>query len=294
MQIEERRNLEKEIFFLTDTIIENIIELGNKNITENREKLEKCLKIMDVLIEKLAIYLSGKQEYLEELLRQLFSQKLPDQRVLSSFQHFSNNLESVIIEGLDRYKKCKLPEEKMEANNEALVNENLNHAEANTFQEDIPIDKNENQNQREIIIASSVETKGSEKGIVDSCDGFQGNEEQESEKSEAIDLEKILRQFFKGKKLIKNYKLHGIELPYFFPELNLAVELSSKQPNKEVWKEYYCTKANITLISISQEELSYYRRISKLLRRFLSSEEINNKVGDISIDDALEASKRIN
>lgn len=308
VQIEERRNLEKEIFFLTDTIIENIIQLGNKELTENQEKFAECLRLMDDLLEKLANYLSGKQEYLEELLRQLFSQKLPDQRVLTSFQSFSNNLESIITEALIRYKKHKLAEEKTELSDEAATDVEQKLAEQESLQANNLMEENNvNPKQDEMAMDPGKETEESENGIRelekniksekhgDNLDSSLENfsevslvkEVKVSEKGESIDLEKLLCQFFKGKKLIKNYKIHGIELPYFFPDLNLAVELSStKQPKKEVWKEYYCSKANITLITISQKELNYYRRISKHLRRYLSSVGINNRVEDDNMGDA--------
>lgn len=296
MQVVERRNLENEIFFLTDTLIEKTIELGNKEFTEDNEEYINCVMVMDELIGKLATYLSGREEYLEDLLRQIISQKLPDQRVLASFQSFSNNLECIIVTGLERFQQSKilehieaLPEEETELIAETRANEASNDVAENTVNKS-PIEEKANESQQSMadsylenqetekedrqgqdnMAESMVVNLNNEAAETDLNDSPSEIENRYEEEDKVIILEKILSQFFKGKKILKNYKLYGMDFQYFLPELNLAIELSNtaRQPKKEVWKEYYCSKANITTIAISPEELNYYRRVVKHLRRF--------------------------
>ncbi|WP_227766247.1 hypothetical protein [Zhaonella formicivorans] len=267
MNAEEKKALERDILELTDRFIEQTIQLGDQEKKDSNE-YEKTLEGVRELIEKLSFYLSGKEEHLEELLRQLTRQKLPDQRVLTSFNNFSCTLNDLIEQGLALYKKNKM----------VILNQSPSDL---TEKIDITPEPEPEQQVEEETDCSGTADTGSQPllaadlGIVEE----EGKDELEStvENSEETDteetdtLEKILRQIFRGKTLVKNYKLHGIELKYYFPDLQLAVEkIQNATPHNTVWKEYHCSRAGITLVRISDEEMSYYRRVSRYLKRVLS------------------------
>lgn len=282
---EQKKTLEHEILRLTDRLIEAAIQLGDKEEAERKQEFVRSLGIVQELAQRISQYLSGKEEHLEELLRQLTRQKLPDQSILNSFTNFSANLNELIIGGLNLYQQLKntpLAEtEETDAGKEWA--EETGHLEIQPEEEQ---DSTDLDNEEIAVVPVSDEVTHSETRedkILEKQDCLSNrplnNAEQSAASPKTINqLEKILMQIFPGKKLVKGYKFHGFEIEYFFPELNLAIEKNHNPGTSNSWKEYHCLKAGITLVKISDEELGYYRRLSRHLKHYLASLQKSNTI----------------
>lgn len=253
MQSEEKKNLEKEIIKITEQVIESVIKTS-KSI-DRKEEFGQNIELVSCLACKLSLYLDGQDDYVPIFLQQIIQQKMPDNRILTDFPQFSASLQKVIEEGIKKFHSK--PEQKQTTFNETCsTNIALDSVEINTSENGEqttvhPITKHIDQH------LMNIKTDTNE--IIVQPD----------------ELEIYLRSHFRDLTLLKNYKLHGVRLAYYLPELKLAVEKDKdRETNKSnVWKEYYCRKADIKLLKVQKEKLINYKAFSKFIKKHALKQE---------------------
>lgn len=246
MQGEDKKNLEKEIVKLTELVIEATIQICEDENNQDAER-ENAIKLVCSLASKLSLYLGGQDAYIEEFLQQLIQQKLPDERILKNLPNFTRCLREVIENGITKFRLLSTKNE---------INQDL--------QESNPITNSES-----ITATETKETLEEVKEVTAEPEMHMINEHKKNHLEDGIEL--LLRKAFPDLTLVKNYKLHGTKLKYYFPELKLALEKEEEQNNfhaSKVWKEYYCTKAGIKLLYLRQEELINLRTLNKFIKKY--------------------------
>ncbi|MGI6555384.1 MAG: hypothetical protein ACOX2P_08590 [Bacillota bacterium] len=99
--------VENQILSLVDDFIDTMIELHNTVPGQEQELYETAEKQLLELIDKALFLLGGRQEYLEAMLSQLISQKIPQGTVIESFGNFKEELDQVLARALEVYREGK-------------------------------------------------------------------------------------------------------------------------------------------------------------------------------------------
>jgi hypothetical protein len=249
LEIEVKKVLEKEILDLVEQIIELTIKINEIEQKFQNTHIQNILKLICTLSSKLSSFLDGKDEYVPELLREIIKQKIPDDRLLSVFPSFSSQLNYMIEQGIHMYQA--LPD---------CVNSD----------ENIPLRVNlrENNLEQEDLINEEIASKEVNPYAIDSeAETICKNNIEVDEIAESI--QKILPDYT----LIKNCKIHGSQLEYFLPEINLAIEQENTNKSAQtsrIWKDYHCSKSGITLLRLPKEEITSYRNLSKYFKKVLA------------------------
>jgi len=257
MQSEDKKSLEKEIIKITEQVIESVIKTCQSK--EQKEEFEQNIELVSCLACKLSLYLDGQDDYVPVFLQQIIQQKMPDSRILTDFPQFSANLQKVTEEGIKKFHS--ISEQKQTNFNETCsTNMSFDSMETNT---------------------SEDSDKTAVHPVTDNCDQHIMDIKTYINETDAKpdELEIYLHTLFPDLPLLKNYKLHSVRLAYYLPELKLAIEKDRDRETNEsdVWKEYYCNKADIKLLRVPKEKLINYKAFSKFIKKYaLKQENINN------------------
>jgi hypothetical protein len=236
LNIREKKELELKIINLTDSIIQMVIDSGVLTKEEKEKQYLKGAEIVEVLAEQI-VELVGDEKHLENMLKQLTAQKLPDKNILDSFGDFPSDLNKIIKYGLQKYwnKKAKIKQTAQKLND---YNYKTKYVKMGTQ------------------LVSKNNTKkgtGKEKKVICNKTSVYGN----------------LKALFPNNKIIYNFPFHGTTLEYYIPEKKLAIEeikeYSSKRKGKGL-KDYWCRKENITLMKVTFHEAKNLSILAKKLQ----------------------------
>ncbi len=222
-----KKELEKNILEKTDKLVDSIINSSDDNDRSIKYK-NAIINVKD--LAKLTVKLIENEDHLENMLKQLISQKLPDKKILNSFGDFSKDIDYIIACGLKEYKQ--------DTADKKLVNINyLNNV--------APV---------KIYIKNNSFRKA--------------NKNTKKNEITSADL-KALRLLFPTEKIISNYKVHGTIINYILPQKQLAVVISNKHQKKyQGLLSFWCKNNNIKLIKLLPEEIYNIKVLKKKLNTF--------------------------
>lgn len=208
--------------------------LLNQAISHLRDLNPSLLKLID-----------GKEEHLEALIRQLFSQKLPPGFILTSFGGLKRDLDLVIQQALIPSEPEPDPVPEVKEDNEPLPDSK----QEDPIDADITTDTN-------YLTAEPV--------------GDMAADSQEPPRAADTgpSLADIITNFYPGEKVIHNYFFRSISIDYYLPDRKIAFVLLS--PHKRIYKLHHLLlkKEGIILIEVNPRELNNIRLLARHLPKF--------------------------
>lgn len=103
--------IENQIIKLVDDFINTMIEMHNAVPGQEEELYAQAEGLLLELTDKALLLLGGREEYLETMLSQLITQKLPQGAVIDCFGNFKEELDQVMARTLDVYHRQKMGRE---------------------------------------------------------------------------------------------------------------------------------------------------------------------------------------
>lgn len=100
--------IENQIIKLVDNFINTMIEMHNAVPGQEEELYAQAEGLLLELTDKALLLLGGREEYLETMLSQLITQKLPQGAVIDCFGNFKEELDQVMARTLDVYHRQQL------------------------------------------------------------------------------------------------------------------------------------------------------------------------------------------
>lgn len=229
--ISNMNSVEKSIITNIDQLVKLIIKMSQAENGEDAGYLQEAEEIIISTNPFLLQLLKGKEEFLEQMYRQLISQKLPNAELLKSFGKLENVLKKVFL---------------------------------------LPVfTKGENVSLRSVLAISdasaevNTETKTEPPTI-------NMDERNMDERSEFI-LERFIQFRYPEEKIIKDYYLHSTKLNYLLPVRKLAVMLTPNYYRLPHSLNSLVRQAGLILITITPQELHNLHLLSKKFSYLTSS-----------------------
>lgn len=232
-----KRELEKGILAGIDRLVHILID---SSCTEGRRKdilLEQAVQMVRELTPLLLTLLGGKEEHLENLLRQLISQKLPPGCALDSFGHLGNDLDWILASAF-----FKAPEE---ASSETVPEE--------TVSKEAVSEKSELENH------DSEDTKESAESLPN-MDLFRRESEEVAPGTDyvpkpAFTFASFLRRRFPDALIQEKYLFRCLCVDFYLPDKKLAILLLYPGVRTIPVYDLLLKKEGITLLKLQPEEL---------------------------------------
>lgn len=290
-------NLENEIIKQVDALIQCALSVSLKDEASRREQIEEGIQRVQKMGSLLLEVLEGREQHFQALLEQLVAQRLPDRRVLQSFNSFSQDINEIIRLGTEAFFQLK--------ENSAIQGEITADAEAEVFlpEEEGPeltdnyIEAVRENKGMELIedfidrpgetvepacstvvaerdyqekeLPVETESEYTEAGAISTDDSVTYQEPSECETPAAgekyASLHLALLQAFPGESIIYNFKTPYGYLAFYLPGLKTGFKLAGSRYD---WREeYFCRQEGIRVRSINIEDLHNPVLLARRLRR---------------------------
>ena len=214
-----KREMEKKILAGIDGLVHLLINLSCVQGKQKDELLEQAIQMVRDVTPPLLVLLGGKEEHLENLLRQLITQKLPSGIAMDSFGPLRHDLNTILTLAFFRE-----PEE-----------------EAPIIPEDVPVEvpvaatptpeTTAIPEQEDTTAAPAVSTKPGQ------------------------DLALLLQRIFPAATIHQGYMFRSLYLDYYLPEQNLAILIIYSEVRIIPIVEHLLKKSGITLVKLQPSEL---------------------------------------
>jgi hypothetical protein len=268
-----KRKLETDILRLTDSLIEKVIELNDDDIKYKSNLFSECSELASNLGFNLLEYLEGREDLLETMLTQLTKQKLPDPKIMSSFDSFYANLNLVIQEGIQRATEKQyanenlltvLPPEEIQDFHDDNVKDSIVLEEVDLIEGDIakvnnPLNQDNLPPEEDILKDGLIENDipTSERNMEFTQDNY----------GDSDIFEILLTQHFG--KYIKDYRLTlGLYINYYIESKKLGFMIGSEKSNytDNTFYTYLVQSKDITIIDIPISKKSNKHYLSNLIK----------------------------
>ncbi|MDS1030138.1 hypothetical protein RDV78_06480 [Bacillota bacterium LX-D] len=241
-----KNDLGQRIIKLTDMLIEqvNIIcELSEGNISM---EYKRGLAIVRYLIFCVYSYLESDDKHVEEMLNQIVNQKLSKCNDFNNSTLFNKKLNELISKSVEFYRSNTNAYFSSIVNNKNIDTDNIMEEEIKTNLTDKIITDVNIINEDDKLIKCINNDKGGNNSLLD----------------------KFIKIKFSNCKLYTNYRLLGIKLDYYIPDLHLAICCSDNLTKGSIWEDYYCSNANIKFVSVTSDDLLSYNKLNRKFKRF--------------------------
>ena len=291
--------MESQVLSLVDDFIDIMIELQNADPNQEEALYASAEQQLLTLADKALLLLGGREEYLEAMLNQLITQKLPQEAVMESFGDFKQEVEQLVSRSMDAYREKKLePEEASDMSivapdaEDAYIVEEKNLA---IVKEEIDVDKSGTELSEEAENADSFSEEEitvadmslEEEALPDEEDGgIQGEEAfafvEEWEESEEVQVEEplgfLINSAFPGEEILSQYKFADIVFDYYIPSYTLAFYNGSEEMiSLSSFNELALRKSGITVICIDPARIYNIKAFKRDILRIISEKSLEEK-----------------
>ncbi len=262
------RDVERQAIFLTERLVETAISISLLDGEARQEQWDKSVKMTKELCDLLSQVLSGQDEHLEPLLRQLVMQKLPDPRIMESFGNFQSDLFTILKEGIELRTQQK-------AENQSVIHEPELHDLPPT--EASPKDAGTKEPLPDTIITrETIPVQPYRSSPSEMASSFASETRPEAEQpptptttswpKEGSALIQYLQERFSGENIANWVPYHGCWLNIFLPSQGIGI-ITAANPawRKKIRLSYYARQEGVRLIWLKQgteqENLVYLKGI---------------------------------
>lgn len=229
-----KREMERNILAGIDRLVHVLIDLSCAQGKEKDELLEQAIQMVRDVTPPLLVLLGGKEEHLENLLRQLITQKLPSGLALDSFGPLKRDLDTILTMAFFRD-----PEETTQPMPEEVPDE-----VPDEVPEEVPA------NEQEPMEEATPETTAIP-------------EQEDTTVSPAVstkpghDLALLLQRIFPAATIHQGYMFRSLCLDYYLPEQSLAILIIYPGVRTIPALEHLLKKVGITLVKLQPSELDH-------------------------------------
>lgn len=253
------REIERRVLFLTDQMIQAALSAGLLEGEAKQQHIDQAVESVAELAGLLMEVLQGKGEHLETLLYQLASQKLPDRRILESFGNFTQDLNSIMYEGLRLYRRRQVEPKDMLP--QGLQVEQTAPmwipTEPDTINTAIP---------ESGLYQDRSEQVGKQAEEIVVQKEFSGDVawQRSPEEDQGDAVLRTLHNIYPGEEVIKGYLFHGTFLDYFLPGVKLGIGLHARGAYRQHARlDYYCAKEGVDIYWVNREDATDLRVMTK-------------------------------
>ncbi|KKM09177.1 hypothetical protein SY88_20125 [Clostridiales bacterium PH28_bin88] len=271
------------MLFLTDQMIQAALSAGLLEGEAKQQHIDQAVESVAELAGLLMEVLQGKGEHLETLLYQLASQKLPDRRILESFGNFTQDLNSIMYEGLRLYRRRQVEPKDMlpqglqveqtapmwiptepDTINTAIPESGLyqdRSEQVGKQAEEIVVQKEFSGDVEEIPVAKD---RGDDHGdfVAPEKTGYAWRRSPEEDQGDAV--LRTLHNLYPGEEVVKGYLFHGTFLDYFLPGVKLGIGLHARGAYRQHARlDYYCAKEGVDIYWVNREDATDLRVMTK-------------------------------
>lgn len=236
----QKRELEKSILAGIDRLVHVLIDISCADGRQKDNLMEQAIQMVRDVTPHLLVLLGGKEEHLENLLRQLISQKLPPALALNSFGPLKRDLDIILTLAFFRDPEeatVTLPE--IEPEEPPIEAATMTPVAIEVAQEYVTVSP-----QQETIPPPVVTTHSKQ------------------------DLAILLKHFFPGTTIYQRYMLRSLQLDYYLPEEKLAVLISYPGVRTIPSLELLLKKEGITLLKLLPSELHHPALLTRKLASY--------------------------
>lgn len=292
--------VETEILSLVDEFINTMIEMQNSGPDKEQKLYESAEQQLLALADKALFLLGGREEYLEAMLHQLITQKLPQGPVMDSFGDFKEDISQVVSKSMDIFweKKNNSPEaagsqpaEIVEEKAESVSLPSEDSGEQPDSGLEASVVESEPGEAGEQAAGAEKEdgeageqAAGTEKEDGEAgeqaagTEGADGEESPEGEDFGEDRLGLLVKMAFPGEEFIKNQEFADITLEYYLPKHNLAiVNASNGMAAVSNIAELALRKSGITVIRVDPSRAYNLRAFKREVMRTLSRKNFEEK-----------------
>lgn len=285
--------IESQVLSLVDGFIDTMIELKNSDPGEEQALYESAEEQLLALADKALLLLGGQEEYLEAMLNQLISQKLPHGAVMNSFGNFKQELDEVVSRSMDVYREKKGSGENVSFRENDFAG---NADEVNVVEEpDVNIqeaEKPEGEILSEVDMVSEGEpvTNGSEveeeaaleesgeQGSVNDIPVEGSDDSAEEECSVKDELGFLVNMVFPGEEVIPGMEFSDMVFDFFIPKYSLAFfDVRDGEVSLSNLGELALTRAGISVICLDPSKVYNIKAFKRDIRRFMSQKDSEEK-----------------
>ncbi len=302
-------SLENQIIKLVDDFINTMIEMHNTVPGQEDELYALAEGQLLELTDKALMILGGREEYLETMLSQLITQKLPQGAVIDCFGNFKEEMDQVVARTLEVYHQQQLDlvsgtdtwgdasedeveeesvdlESVMEASQEEAEVDDAGDdvasaGEYNEFEEDDEADNLETLEKSAEASPEKTAKIAWEPVDVDGIEGvaFEPVEAQipAEEALEEDPLGILVRLAFPGQEILRNYSIHDIVVQWFVPDLELGFLSPEEGDFVSSMGDLALRRAGITLIIVDPAGIYNVKSFKRSLRRLLLEKNSEDK-----------------
>lgn len=234
------RERERDILALTDQVIEAAIALGLVGEEEKAERLQQARQKVAELAQLVEPLLEGHQDRLPDLLAQLVRQKLPDDRVLTSFGSFNGDLQQLLADGLAHRGSNKESAQGGEAL-AVLERELAEMAGEGNPAGGLARERDVLAPAAELVASEHPASKPRDAGL------------------------STLETLFPGEEVRRRHPFHGVVLDYYLPGRALAV-VAGPAPAGAGRRELLCRQHGVRVVYLTAGELASPRRAARALK----------------------------
>lgn len=293
------RMIEKTILSNINYLVRLLIDMSGMNQVQKERFLEEAARVVRRTRPYLLSLIDGKEEHLGALIKQLVSQKLPQQSVLDSFGDLQLDLDRVLALALITRPNTRSSsvntEDELPAENKPSGAENpFDSTEPDTFmtesledenrdlvEDSVEIPQDSTPEESTYSIDQTVEEYKEDyfqedlfptNNVFSETEPIQNNDDENIETitinvQENEPLESLIRGLFPGLEIVPDYIIRSMKLDYYLPQKKLGFKLLSPQEQIYKYHELLIRKEGINLIKVYPNELNNIRLlVNKLLR----------------------------
>lgn len=261
-------NREWEIQILSgiERLVHILIEASYAKGLKKDDLLNNAVSHLRNLNPLLLKLVDEKEEHLESLIRQLFSQKLPPGFILTSFGGLKRDLDYVVHQALIPSEPEMVVLQQTEVNNVSIP-------EPNPQIEDASIDTTQHEECVSIEIPEAGIMKSEDIPDIEDnssyipCPGNSVTQNQVLE-NPTPSLADIITNFYPGEEVVENFTFRSLSVDYYLPQRKIAyVQMS---PGKRIYKMHrlLLKQEGITLVEVNPGELNNIRLLARHLPKF--------------------------
>lgn len=261
-------NREWEIQILSgiERLVHILIEASYAKGLKKEDLLNNAVLHLRNLNPLLLKLVDEKEEHLESLIRQLFSQKLPPGFILTSFGGLRRDLDFVILQALIPVEPEPITEQPAQADIELIPEPDpqVDKFIENTNQYEQHISDKDPEPEISKVRDLPVED---ETILLDLCPG-KNQLQNQALKSSSPTLADIIANFYPNDEVISNYTIRSVSIDYYLPKRKIAYVFMS--PGKRIYKMHrlLLKQEGITLIEVAPGELNNIRLLARHLPKF--------------------------
>lgn len=303
--------MEDQIISLVDDFIDTMIEIHNLGPEQEQGLYEIAEKQLLELTDKALFLLGGREEYLEAMLKQLISQKLPQGAVMDCFGNFNESLDEIIANVIEVYHGMQstafpstdqevLEEEEVEESEEEPLDEfsekeEIEIEETDTLvgseeenKEEFEVESEESDVEGDLVQVTEEDIEEDSESEVVLEDPHEGESPKEQLGEEISDdpMGILIEMAFSGEEIIQRYEIADMVFDYFLPQHSLAF-LRAREEKESISHigALALRKAGISVVRVNPENIYNSKAFKRKLKRLLlekSSEE--KRIFDLSAE----------